>query len=157
MRSEASKYLMAHCMKTFRIKTHRLNQNYSEPHFFILNKGLNSGKPLNEPCPNCFVCITTNETDKDFMYWLCFGLWKSKSFHFYLKGSVIPFITIGELKKHLKESQSNASQDLQAFEQSIRALKLLEANEQKLKLTLKMIDTAKSAIFCKLLNKSITS
>lgn len=51
-------------MKTFRIKTHRASLTYSEPHFFILNKGLNSGKPLNNPCPNCFVCITTDEVLK---------------------------------------------------------------------------------------------
>lgn len=154
VRSEASKYLMAHCMKTFRIKTHRLNLNYSEPHFFILNKGLNSGKPLNEPCPNCFVCITTNETDKDFMYWLCFGLWKSKSFHYYLKGSVIPFITIGDIKKHLRDSENIASKHPQLFHQLIHHLKLLEVNEEKLKLSLKMIDTAKKAIFYKLMNKT---
>lgn len=140
-------------MKTFRIKTHRPTRTYPEPHFFILNKGLNSGKPLDTPCPNCFVCITNNETDRNFMYWLCFGLWKSKSFHYFLKGSVIPFITIGELKKHLEESQFIASQDLKAFQKSIQTLKLLESNEQKLKLTLKMIDTAKKTIFCKLLSK----
>tara|TARA_R110002033_G_scaffold169881_1_gene211143 strand:+ start:1633 stop:2079 length:447 start_codon:yes stop_codon:yes gene_type:complete len=145
---------MAHCMKTFRIKTHRLNQDYSEPHFFILNKGLNSGKPLNEPCPNCFVCITTNETDKDFMYWLCFGLWKSKSFHYYLKGSVIPFITIGDIKTHIRDTECIASKHPQLFHQSIHHLKLLEVNEEKLKLSLKMIDTAKKAIFYKLMNKT---
>ena len=145
---------MAHYMKTFRIKTHRLNQNYSEPHFFILNKGLNSGKPLNEPCPNCFVCITTDDTDKDFMYWLCFGLWKSKSFHYYLKGSVIPFITIGDMKKHLRDNECIASKHPQLFHQSIHHLKLLEVNEEKLKLLLKMIDTAKRAIFYKLMNKT---
>ena len=154
LRSVASKYLMAYYMKTFRIKTHRLNQNYSEPHFFILNKGLNSGKPLNQPCPNCFVCITANETDKDFMYWLCFGLWKSKSFHFYLKGSVIPFITIGDMKKHLRDSECIASNHPQLFHQSIHNLKLLKVNEEKLKILLKMIETAKKAIFYKLMNKT---
>lgn len=153
MRSEASKILMAHYMKTFRIKTHRLNQNYSEPHFFILNKGLNSGKPLNEPCPNCFVCITTNEIDKDFMYWLCFGLWKSKSFHYYLKGSVIPFITIGELKNLLYDTEYVTKENLQLFNQSINHLKMLELNEERLKISLKMIDTAKQAILNRLLNK----
>lgn len=123
-------------MKTFRIKTHRASLTYSEPHFFILNKGLNSGKPLKEPCPNCFVCTTTDETHRDFMFWLCFGLWKSKSFHYYLKGSVILFITIGELKTHLQKSESIASSNFERFNQSIQALKSLELNEQKLKLTL---------------------
>lgn len=141
-------------MKTFRIKTHRPAQTYSQPHFFILNKGLNSGKPLNTPCSNCFVCITANKTDRDFMYWLCFGLWKSRSFHYYLKGSVIPFIRIGELKNHLQESKTIASNNLEAFNQTIQILKMLEINEEELKLTLKKIDAAKKAIFYKLMNKA---
>ncbi len=88
------------------------------------------------------------------MFWLCFGLWKTKSFHYYLKGSVIPFITIGELKTHLQKSESIASRNFERFNQSIQALKSLELNEQKLKLTLKLIDTAKKAIFQQLMNKS---
>lgn len=134
-------------MKTFRLKTHKLNKEYTEPHFFILNKGLNSGKPLNIPCPNSFVCFTDNETDRDFMYWLCFGLWKSKSFHYYLKGSVIPFITIDELKKLIRQTESEASKKKQAFKKAIHALQLLDLNEQKIKVSLQMIDTARQAIF----------
>ena len=51
-------------MSTFEIKTHQIGRTYSNPHFFILNKGLNSGKPLTLPCPNCFVIISKNEADK---------------------------------------------------------------------------------------------
>lgn len=141
-------------MKTFRIKTHRLNEIYSEPHFFILNKGLNSGKPLNNPCPNCFVCLTSTDKDKDFMYWLCFGLWKSKSFHYYLKGSVIPFITIGDLKKHLVKNEVTANRYPELFNRTIEHLNLLEINERKLKLSLEMIETAKRAVFYKFMNKT---
>lgn len=147
VRSEASKIFKAHSMKSFLIKTHRPEGNYSKPHFFILNKGLNSGKPLDSPCPNCFICITENQADKDFMYWLCFGLWRSKSFHYYLKGSVIPFITIDDIKKLIQESSTKASINEKAFEKSIQSLKLLDVNERKIKLTLKMIDTARQAIF----------
>ena len=42
--------------------------------FFILNKGLNSGKPLLKPCPNCFIITTANEQEKEFLFWLCWGL-----------------------------------------------------------------------------------
>ena len=156
VRSVASKILMAHYMKSFRIKTHRLESSYQQPHFFILNKGLNSGKPLNQSCPNCFVCLTDNQADRDFLFWLCFGLWRSKSFHFYLKGSVIPFITIDEIRKIIKENEIKASTKEQAFEKSIQALKLLDVNEQKIKLTLKMIDTARQSIFHNLMKESGT-
>jgi len=134
-------------MNSFRIKTHRLESSYQQPHFFILNKGLNSGKPLNQPCPNCFVCITGSREHREFLYWLCFGLWKSKSFHYFLKGSVIPFITIEETRKLIRESSIKASRKAQAFEKAIKALQLLDSNEQKVKVTLKMIDTARQVIF----------
>ena len=140
-------------MKSFRLKTHRPETTYTNPHFFILNKGLNSGKPLNAPCPNCFVCLTENEGDREFMYWLCFGLWRSKSFQFFLRGSVIPFISIYELRKHLIESEAKASTKAQAFEKAIQTLQLLDTNEQKIKLTLKMIDTARQAIFYELMKE----
>ena len=147
MRSEASKILMAHYMKTFRIKTHRPDGSYNQPHFFILNRGLNSGKPLNQPCPNCFVCLTDNQEDREFLFWLCFGLWRSKSFHYLLKGSVIPFVTIDEIRKLIRGSSTKASCKAQAFQKAIHALQLLDTNEQKIKVTLKMIDTARQAIF----------
>lgn len=156
VRSVASKILMAHYMKTHSIKCHRQEMIYKQPHFFILNKGLNSGKPLNTPCPNCFVCIAENEAVREFLYWLCFGLWRSNSFHFYLKGSVIPFITIDEIRKVIRESEAKASIKKQAFDKSIQALKLLDVNEQKIKLTLKMIDTARQAIFHNLMKETET-
>lgn len=134
-------------MKTFRLKTHRPETFYTKPHFFILNKGLNSGKPLCTPCPNCFVCLMENDADREFLYWLCFGLWRSKSFHLFLRGSVIPFITINELRKHLMESESKASNKVQAFEKSIQALRLLEIQEEKIKVSLKMLDTVRQSIF----------
>tara|TARA_R110000744_G_scaffold288811_1_gene399783 strand:+ start:967 stop:1413 length:447 start_codon:yes stop_codon:yes gene_type:complete len=147
---------MAHYMKTHSIKCHRQETIYKQPHFFILNKGLNSGKPLNTPCSNCFVCIAENEAVREFLYWLCFGLWRSKSFHFYLKGSVIPFITIDEIRKVIRESEAKASIKKKAFDKSIQALKLLDVNEQKIKLTLKMIDTARQSIFHNLMKESGT-
>jgi len=139
-------------MKSFRLKTHRPETTYTKPHFFILNKGLNSGKPLYAPCPNCFVCFTDNEEDREFMYWLCFGLWRSKSFHYFLRGSVIPFITIHEMKKHLIESGLKARNKAQAFEKAIQALRLLEIHEEKIKVSLKLVDTARRSIFCQILN-----
>lgn len=152
VRSAASIILMACYMKSFRLKTHRPETTYTIPHFFILNKGLNSGKPLCTPCPNCFVCLLENDADREFLYWLCFGLWRSKSFHYFLRGSVIPFITIHEMRKHLIESELKASNKVQAFEKAIQALRLLEIHEEKIKFSLKMVDTARRSIFCQLLN-----
>jgi hypothetical protein len=141
-------------MKSFRIKTHKINERYQQPHFYILNKGMNSGKPLKNPCPNCFVCIFDNEADKDLMLWLCFGLWRTKSFHFYLRGSVIPFINIDDVKYLLIRSEHKVSAKVEAVKKSIEALKLLDINEQKIKITLEMIDTARQSIFHELMKET---
>ncbi|HNJ17908.1 MAG TPA: hypothetical protein PKN57_12040, partial [Saprospiraceae bacterium] len=70
-------------MAKFSLKTYSPKAQINEPHFYILCKGNNSGKPLTEPCPNCFVLTAKSEEDKQFFYSLCFGLWKAKSFEYF--------------------------------------------------------------------------
>ena len=68
-------------MSSFSIKSHRPGVVYNMPHFFILNKGNNSGKPLLSPCPNCFVIQFQSEEEKEQIYWLSYSLWQSKAFY----------------------------------------------------------------------------
>ena len=89
-------------MSNFEIKTHRSGKTYNTPHFFILSKGLNSGKPLDKPCPNCFVITTAAEPTRESLYYLCLSLKTGQYFSYYLKGSVIPFISISDAKKVIK-------------------------------------------------------
>jgi len=84
-------------MFSFQLKSFRSEHQITQPHFFILCKGLNSGKPLSEPCPNCFVCICQSEQEKENLYWILFALWQSRRFHQVLCGSVIPFVRKKEL------------------------------------------------------------
>jgi hypothetical protein len=42
-------------MQTLKIKTHKMKNTHAGNYLFILSKGLNAGKPLQNPCPNCFV------------------------------------------------------------------------------------------------------
>ncbi len=118
-------------MTKFTLKTYRPSAETEKPHFYILNKGMNSGKPLKQPCPNCFILIAPTEEAKEQLYWLCFGLWRAKSFHYYLKGSVIPFITKNDLKQGILngfEQQiviflfSKVSQSLTAFRRTRKGL-----------------------------------
>lgn len=74
-----------------------MGKNYNHPHFFILSKGNNSGKPLEAPCPNCFVCICTSVDEKQKLYWVFYGLWQGMFFHPFITGSVIPFIRLSDL------------------------------------------------------------
>ena len=51
-------------MKTLGIKTHKMKNVYTGNHFFLLSKDLNAGKPLNKPCPNCFVPFADCDEEK---------------------------------------------------------------------------------------------
>jgi hypothetical protein len=115
--------------------------------FFVLSKGLNSGKPLKNPCPNCFVITTKNDQEKDFLFWLCWGLWQSKNFHYFLTGSVIPFIRIDEFKKFIHEKALQAFAAKEQHLKSITSLQKLEALEKQYKKNLLLIQDAKIAIF----------
>ena len=62
----------------FIVKTHKKDTIYNKPHFFVLNKGMNSGKPQNEPFTNSFVVIFDSEADSENIFWIAYSLWKSK-------------------------------------------------------------------------------
>ena len=78
-------------MHTFTVKSSSAKEEIQKPHFSALNKGLNSGKPLLQPCPNCYKIETENGEFKEVLYWVSFTLCQAKAFHPYLIGSVIPF------------------------------------------------------------------
>ena len=136
-------------MRSVQLKTFNKNFNYEGHYFFILNKGMNSGKPLKNACPNCFICLAATEEETETLYWLCFGLWYSKSFQYYLKGSVIPFITIDDVKECLSKSLLKSNQNKADFQQAIQQAKKFEELENLYEKNLQLIRQARRAIFYK--------
>ena len=136
-------------MFTFSIQSfNQINQiSIAQPHFFILNKGLNSGKPLEKPCPNCFIITVKNDEEKEFLYWLCWGLWQSKKFYHLHIGSVIPFVRLYEFKPYLKEQAAAAFAAKEQYNKNIKALQQLEQLEKNYKQNLLLIQDTKRAIF----------
>jgi hypothetical protein len=122
-------------------------QAISQPQFFVLSKGLNSGKPLKTHCPNCFVITVKNDEEKEFLFWLCWGLWQSKKFHHLHTGSVIPFVRLQEFKPFIKEQASTAFAQKEQYNKNVKALQQLEALEKNYKHNLLLIMDAKRAIF----------
>ena len=133
-------------MFTFRLKTYNQKEEIRNPHFFILNKGNNSGKPLVSPCPNCFVIQFSNENEKEQVYWLLFCLWQSKAFYQYLRGSVIQFIVLKDIKSYIQENMDKAAIKPAQFEKMVAAFKSMNKIENQLKQNLKSIDKAKQLI-----------
>jgi hypothetical protein len=60
-------------MLNFIMKTHQKGTVYRGNQIFILNKGLNSGKPQKEPFTNSFAIQFSNLEDTETLYWLAFG------------------------------------------------------------------------------------
>lgn len=92
-------------------------------HFFILSKGLNSGRPQDQPCPNCFVAYCNDKDEREFFYWLSYALWQCGTFKIYLVGSVIPFLRISDLKHCLWTGYRNASNHKVSFQTSVGAMR----------------------------------
>ena len=119
-------------MSTFELKTHRTGKTYSKPHFFILNKGLNSGKPLSNPCPNCFVVETATEKEKNTLFHLSMMLQIGGFYAYYLKGSVIPFISIDDCRKTLKSSLKSSNNIDSEYQKHINAVMIISKKEKEL-------------------------
>ena len=140
-------------MQCFKIVTYS-PKNTIPPHsFFILSKGLNSGKPLDKSTANCFVVSGVNDTEREIAYWVCFGLWRSKSFRKYLFGSVIEFLRIGDFKTVFKESMEEAIIRQAEHDKMIKTLRSMDELEKQYKQNLLLISDAKKAIYNSYLKK----
>jgi len=119
-------------MSYFEMKTHQIGRTYSNPHFFILNKGLNSGKPLTNPCPNCFVVITKTETEKNTLFHLSMMLQIGGFYAYYLKGSVIQFISVDDCRNTLKKGLKYTLSTTDQMQKHIKAVEVISKKEKEL-------------------------
>jgi hypothetical protein len=133
------------------IKTHKIKNTYADAHFFILSKGSNCGKPMDVPCPNCFVCICKNDEEKQKMYWLFYGLWQGLFFHPFLTGSVIPFIRLDDLKNVVKIALTKIELQPQQFEKNISMIKLLNEKSKIIQEQIILIKQAKKSLMYQIL------
>ena len=133
-------------MTKYCIKTHRPGTIYNQPHFFVLNKGLNSGKPLRTDCPNSFVMIFESIAVTEEYYWMAYSIWQSKYWHVALVGSVIPFLRINDFSNELTRKTERMLLDFARHQNQIRALKLLDEKESFHNENVKLIKQMRNAI-----------
>ena len=136
-------------MCNFRLKSYNQKEEISNPHFFILNKGNNSGKPLVSPCPNCFTIQFTSTEDKEQAYWLIFCLWQSKTFYQYLRGSVIPFIILRDMKNCIQSALDKSDRNPEQFKKMVATFQSMNQLENQYRQNLKTIEKAKQIIVYK--------
>ncbi len=136
----------------FIVKTHKKNTIYNKPHLFLLNKGMNSGKPQKEPFTNSFVVIFDNEKDCENMFWITYSLWKSKFWHRNLIGSVIPFLRKVDFIKEFSAKANEMLQDYEQHQKDVEALRLLELKENQFHQNINLINDLRRVIlyrYCK--------
>jgi hypothetical protein len=139
-------------MLKFIIKTHKKGTIYTKPHLFLLNKGMNSGKPQKEPFTNSFVIIFENEEDFDTINLTAYALWKTKFWHQFLKGSVIPFLSLNDIRKEFSIQVNQEVKDHKEHLKNVQALKLLEQSEKRFLENLNLINDMRRVIlyrYCK--------
>lgn len=136
-----------------KIKTHKLGTTYKQQHFFILNKGLNSGKPLTHYCANCFVFLADDENEKEFYFHLLHGLWELRFFRKHLMGSVIEYIRLGDLIDVIEETLNSVNSGSRSFSDVQNSLAQIEALKVNLQKQLDYLMQLRKALFYKYLKK----
>lgn len=133
-------------MPNFIIKTHQKDTAYNGNRIFILNKGMNSGKPSKEPFTNSFVIQFQNDEDAETIYWLAYSLWKANFWHSSLIGSVIPFLRIQDFKNRFNEKVNQMLLEHEQHLKQVQALRLLEQREGQLHKNIALINKMRTAI-----------
>ena len=140
-------------MLKFIIKTHKKGAFYTKPHLFLLNKGMNSGKPQKEPFTNSFVIIFFFFSDFDTINLTAYALWKTKFWHQFLRGSVIPFLSLQDIRKEFSIKVNQEIKDHEEHVKSVQALKLLEQSEKRFHENLNLINDMRRVIFYRYISK----
>ena len=115
--------------------------------FYIQSHGLHAGRPLKEPIPNSWEMDT--ETKNAFE--ICFMVYNSKFLKNYLRGSVIPFLSLHEYKKIINPIFANPVQFEEMTLKKLKTLQLLDVAIQKQEDTRKFYNELKTAIAHELL------
>lgn len=136
-----------------KIKTHKSGKMYNQPHFFILNKGLNSGKPFNHYVCNSFVFLADDENEKEFFYFLLLGLWELRFFRKHLIGSVIDYIRLGDLIDVIEQTLNAVNTGNRSFSDIQKTLAQIESSKTSLQKQLDYLMQLRKSLFYKYLKK----
>ncbi len=140
-------------MLKFKIKTHKSGKIYNQPHFFILNKGLNSGKPFRHYVVNSFVFLADDKDERDYYYFMLLGIWELRLLRPYLKGSVIEYVRLGDVIDVLDETLNTVNTGNRSFADVQNSLAQIDALQSNLQLQLSQLMQLRKALFHKYLKR----
>lgn len=100
--------------------------------FYILSKGNNAGQPQLLPWVNCFAVHCKTKEELDFYFWLSYSLWQTGRFRPYLRGSVIPFLRVQEVRQLLTQAGESIFPHWQSLQGVLEALNQLKTTRAHL-------------------------
>lgn len=133
-------------MLNYRLYTHQRGNYYECPHFFILSRGKNAGRPQYEAIPNAFVVVTRESEELERLYWIAYALWKARRFEFIQLGSVIPFIKVGEVRNLVADKVNSIDFSSQQTKKRLKLLHTLrKLGENQMELVSKIAEMERTA------------
>lgn len=138
------------------IKTHNGAEKQVKEHetvFYVQSKGFNAGRPLKTAIPNCWEVRTERSIDFEILY----IVFESKILFPFLRGSVVPFLTLEEYKSIIHPILKNAIHENRIINEHYLQIRKIEqniANQDKIKSLLKELKkTISNEVFKKLNNE----
>ena len=104
-----------------------------------------------EYCANCFVFIADNVEEKDFYFFLFYGLWQGGLFRPFITGSVIPFIRIDDLHSVVNEASLKVSSKPNEVDAVVKMMNDLDTYNDVLLKKIALIKQTKKALMYKML------
>jgi hypothetical protein len=108
----------------------------NETVFYIQSKGERSGRPIKEPIPNCWEVRTYRSIDFEILS----IIYESKILSVFLRGSVIPFLSLEEYKKIISPILKKAIHENRIINEHYLQIRKIEENilhQDKIKSLLK--------------------
>ena len=108
------------------IRCYQPNMPQQSHVFYILCKGNQAGKPSLKPWANSFAVSCQNLQYFNFYYWLVYALFRTNKFKLRLRGSVIPFINIDDVRDLIGEMAPVVYPDWSKFQELVNTLNKFE-------------------------------
>ena len=134
-------------IKTYNGKTEEPQEN--EVIFYIQSHGLNAGRPLREPKPNCWECRTKRSADFEILY----IVFESRILENFIRGSVIPFITLSDYKNIITPILKNAIHENRIINEHYLQIRKIESQLQQQEKIRKLMQELKKTLSMQLYQK----
>ena len=121
----------------------------NETVFFIQSHGLNAGRPLREPKPNCWEYRTTRSADFEILY----IVFESRILENFIRGSVIPFIALNEYKNIITPILKNAIHENRIINEHYLQIRKIESQLQQQEKIRKLMQELKKTLSMQLYQK----